>query len=80
MKYPEKLTNYDDVVAMFGQSGCSLATWAASPDELIYLQAIDSIRDRTGAPNILLAHYILMLESKINDLESRLSQLEQNRL
>lgn len=67
---PNKLSEIDAVEIWFKDPCYDLSDLAASEEEKTYLNAIQKIVAKTGAPNIYLADYIFHLEERIRLIES----------
>jgi hypothetical protein len=64
-----KLSNPDAVYRWFNDPCFDLFDLAQSEAEREYLKKIQEIVERTGAPNIVLAQYILNLENRLEQIE-----------
>ena len=67
---PNKLSEINAVMLWFKDPCYELSELAANKEEEAYLEKIEKIVAKTGAPNIYLADYILQLEERISLIES----------
>jgi len=73
-----KLSNPDAVICWFRDPCYDLCELGDSEAERFYLNIIDEVFRRTGAPNLFMADYIWRLESRISRVEKTMESINGN--